>query len=90
MHSVAWQPPMQVRGPAGDGSVEQPLCVLSSSMDRTMMLWRPDPSVGTLLFRHIVIVCTAGVPRLSMALMARISAQLNLPTPKPVSAVLSY
>ena len=42
VHSVAWQPPLA----HGDGSVEQPLCVLSASMDRTMMLWRPDPGVG--------------------------------------------
>jgi len=43
VHSVAWQTPLA----HGDGSVEQPLCVLSASMDRTMMLWRPDPAVGT-------------------------------------------
>ena len=45
VHSVAWQPPLT----RSDGSaVEQPLCVLSASMDRTMMLWRPDPGVGVL------------------------------------------
>ena len=45
VHSVAWQPPRS-RGPAG-GPAEQPLCVLSASMDRTMMMWRPDPAQGT-------------------------------------------
>ena len=44
VHSVAWQPPRS-RGNAGEAA-EQPLCVLSASMDRTMMLWRPDPDLG--------------------------------------------
>ena len=47
VQSVAWQPPV-ASGPDEDGSIEQALCVLSASMDRTMMLWRPDPSVGAL------------------------------------------
>lgn len=29
-----------------DTGAEQPLCLLSTSMDRTMMLWRPDPATG--------------------------------------------
>lgn len=42
VHSVAWQPP----GVSRDGAAKQPLCVLSASMDRTMMLWRPDAATG--------------------------------------------
>lgn len=54
VHSVAWQPPGQPR----KGAPRQPLCVLSASMDRTMMLWRPDAATGVLLgvwlFRRMV------------------------------------
>ena len=54
VHSVQWQPPQQTRPPPqgpqaqgeGVGEVAQPLCLLSTSMDRTMMLWRPDPGTG--------------------------------------------
>ncbi|KAK9820488.1 hypothetical protein WJX72_010831 [[Myrmecia] bisecta] len=42
VHSAQWQPP-QV---AADGKLRQPLCLLSASMDRTMMLWRPDTPTG--------------------------------------------
>ena len=31
----------------GQEPQQQPLCLLSTSMDRTMMLWRPDPATGT-------------------------------------------
>ena len=44
VHSVAWQPP----GSLQEGVPKQPLCVLSASMDRTMMLWRPDAATGAL------------------------------------------
>ena len=42
VHSVQWQ------GSSGPGLQAQPLCLLSTSMDRTMMLWRPDPATGLL------------------------------------------
>lgn len=42
VHSVQWQ------GSSGQGLQAQPLCLLSTSMDRTMMLWRPDPATGLL------------------------------------------
>lgn len=29
-----------------DDDSQQPLCLLSTSMDRTMMLWRQDPATG--------------------------------------------
>ncbi len=43
VHSVAWHP--RVQQPDGSGS-SQPPCLLSASMDRTMMLWRPDQATG--------------------------------------------
>lgn len=42
VHSVQWQRSL------GQGLQVQPLCLLSTSMDRTMMLWRPDPLTGQL------------------------------------------
>jgi len=51
VHSVAWHP--RVPAPegsgsagAGIGSTHQPPCLLSASMDRTMMIWRPDHATG--------------------------------------------
>lgn len=49
VYSVRWQPPLQ--NCAGDQGKEgnnwvQPLAVLSASMDRTMMIWRPDLKTG--------------------------------------------
>lgn len=46
VHSVQWQSSLG-QGP-GQGLQAQPLCLLSTSMDRTMMLWRPDPLTGQL------------------------------------------
>ena len=46
-------------------AAEQPLCLLSTSMDDTMMLWRPDPATGWnlaslyLLGRQILAVVAA-------------------------------
>ncbi|KAL4430983.1 hypothetical protein ABPG75_006239 [Micractinium tetrahymenae] len=31
---------------AQSGGTSQPACLLSASMDRTMMIWRPDPATG--------------------------------------------
>jgi len=36
VHSAKWQPALDK-----DGSPDQPLCLLSCSMDKTMMIWRP-------------------------------------------------
>ena len=46
VHSVVWQPasPLQT-GAAQPPPLRQP-CLLSASMDRTMMLWRPDAATG--------------------------------------------
>lgn len=53
VHSVQWQPsPGQGQGlgqaSSQQGLQAQPLCLLSTSMDRSMMLWRPDPLTGHL------------------------------------------
>ena len=42
VHSVAWQPPVT----QPDGTRSQPACLLSASMDRTMMLWCRDAATG--------------------------------------------
>lgn len=44
VHSVAWHPPVPAAG--GAGGWAQPPCLLSASMDRSMMLWRPDRATG--------------------------------------------
>lgn len=41
VYSVEWQPPIF------DGSkAHQPMSILSASMDKTMMIWRPEESTG--------------------------------------------
>ena len=59
VYSVAWQP----RQDTGDARP----CLLSASMDRTMALWRPDISTGTLilLLYLMKIVCRHTLKRLS-------------------------
>jgi hypothetical protein len=44
VHSVSWHP--RVPAPSGGGATTQPACLLSASMDRTMVLWRPDAATG--------------------------------------------
>ena len=53
VHSVQWQRSSgqgrgqeQGQGSSQQGLQAQPLCLLSTSMDRTMVLWRPDPLTG--------------------------------------------
>ncbi|CAH1244984.1 ELP2 [Branchiostoma lanceolatum] len=41
IYGVHWQPAV-----FNDGSRHQPLCLLSASMDKTMILWKPDPGSG--------------------------------------------
>ena len=48
VHSVAWQP----LAAAASGRPQQRPCLLSASMDRTMMLWRPDAGTGSLVSAH--------------------------------------
>eukprot|EP00887_Chlorella_sp_A99_P005490 scaffold1.g5490.t1 len=45
VHSVAWQPAAAAARSGGSSSTHTP-CLLSASMDRTMMLWRPDKATG--------------------------------------------
>ncbi|KAJ7525449.1 hypothetical protein O6H91_17G051700 [Diphasiastrum complanatum] len=44
VYSVRWQPPVDDDFETTDK--DKSLCVLSSSMDRTMMIWRPQPKSG--------------------------------------------
>ncbi|KAL4426818.1 hypothetical protein ABPG77_006604 [Micractinium sp. CCAP 211/92] len=52
VHAVAWHPRVPCSGGGegggggGRGGTSQPACLLSASMDRTMMIWRPDPATG--------------------------------------------
>ncbi|XP_072979268.1 elongator complex protein 2 [Typha angustifolia] len=42
VYSVEWQPPLLVNGSEG----YQPMSILSASMDKTMMIWRPEKTTG--------------------------------------------
>lgn len=47
VHSVAWQPAAADGGAESrGGSPAAEPCLLSASMDRSMMLWRPDRATG--------------------------------------------
>ena len=41
LHQVRWQPPRRV-----DGTLVQPMCVVTASMDRTMLVWQPEEDGG--------------------------------------------
>ena len=45
VYSARWHP--FVMDPSGKG--RQPLCLLSTSMDKTMVLWQPDSASGVWL-----------------------------------------
>lgn len=42
VYSVAWQPPSLVKG----NECYQPQSILSASMDKTMMIWKPEKTTG--------------------------------------------
>lgn len=42
VYSVQWQPPL----PSSVGECQQPMSILSTSMDKTMMIWRPEKTTG--------------------------------------------
>lgn len=46
VYSIHWQPPIIE---TGSNKPTQPLCLLSVSMDKTMIIWSPDPGTGTWL-----------------------------------------
>ena len=48
--SAAWQPHQQ-----HPDALSQVPCLLTASMDRTMMLWRPEPSAGALSAPDILL-----------------------------------
>lgn len=42
VYSVAWQPPLLIKG----NECYQPQSILSASMDKTMMIWKPEKTTG--------------------------------------------
>ncbi|XP_047341599.1 elongator complex protein 2 [Impatiens glandulifera] len=54
VYSVEWQPPLSVDGI----ECEQPLSILSASMDKTMMIWQPEKTTG--IWMNVVIVGELG------------------------------
>ena len=49
IYSIQWQPAEVVTPATGSTSppvCRQPMCLLSASMDKMMLLWRPDPASG--------------------------------------------
>lgn len=42
VYSVEWQPPLMLNG----SEYHQPMSILSASMDKTMMIWRPERTTG--------------------------------------------
>lgn len=44
VYSVQWEPPSTV--PSDGIAPEQPLSILSASMDKTMMIWKPERTTG--------------------------------------------
>ncbi|GAB4817645.1 hypothetical protein N2152v2_004691 [Parachlorella kessleri] len=66
VHSVAWHPPVLAQAWENSGELAgqqgqrwvQPPCLLSASMDRTMMVWKPDQATG--LWMSVETVGDAG------------------------------
>ncbi|KAK3108608.1 hypothetical protein FSP39_011810 [Pinctada imbricata] len=41
IYGLQWHPPQKT-----NGQTHRPMCILSASMDKTMILWKPDPESG--------------------------------------------
>ena len=62
VYSIQWQPPDK-------DSYTQPLILLSASMDKTMIVWKPDPATGVWIeqvgkFHHMLQLqasCTSSI-----------------------------
>ncbi|XP_032234030.2 elongator complex protein 2 [Nematostella vectensis] len=42
VYGVQWQPPQK----QADGTFTQPMCLLSASLDKSLVIWQPDPDTG--------------------------------------------
>ena len=59
MYSVKWKPAIK-----SGGKLHQEMCLLSVSMDKTMILWRPDAESGVWMEQVMnqVFVSTVSAP----------------------------
>ncbi|KAF6137362.1 hypothetical protein GIB67_036399 [Kingdonia uniflora] len=52
VYSVEWRPPTKIS--PEDNDIHQPHCILSASMDKTMMIWQPEKTTG--IWMNVVTV----------------------------------
>ncbi|KAF6168952.1 hypothetical protein GIB67_038449 [Kingdonia uniflora] len=52
VYSVEWRPTTRIS--PEDNDIHQPYCILSTSMDKTMMIWQPEKSTG--IWMNVVTV----------------------------------
>ncbi|CAG8651828.1 27661_t:CDS:10 [Gigaspora margarita] len=46
VYSVCWQPPTSIMDKEGNARYHQPMSILTSSSDKSMMVWKPDQETG--------------------------------------------
>ncbi|RIB23244.1 WD40-repeat-containing domain protein [Gigaspora rosea] len=46
VYSVCWQPPTTIVDKEGNARYHQPMSILTSSSDKSMMIWKPDQETG--------------------------------------------
>ncbi|CAI2166210.1 4499_t:CDS:10 [Funneliformis geosporum] len=46
VYSVCWQPPCLIKDFEGNLKYHQPMTILTSSSDKSMMIWKPEPDTG--------------------------------------------
>ncbi|CAB5361797.1 unnamed protein product [Rhizophagus irregularis] len=46
IYSVCWQPPCLIKDSEGNLKYHQPMTILTSSSDKSMMIWKPEPDTG--------------------------------------------
>ncbi|CAG8548001.1 9078_t:CDS:10 [Acaulospora morrowiae] len=46
IYSVCWQPPCAIKDDKGNDVYHQPMSILTSSSDKSMIIWKPEPETG--------------------------------------------